>query len=121
MGRQLALLVFRQLPAGLRDVKHVDGPVTFGGDQHEVDVAFVGKYAIQGNYNGPVIWDIGTSNVDHAKVSLCMRLGQPLREGLAFDEHGQPTTDPTAALSGAYTYEAATRARDWRSWSNSWG
>jgi LDH2 family malate/lactate/ureidoglycolate dehydrogenase len=32
-----------------------------------------------------------------------MRLGQPLREGLAFDEHGQPTTDPTAALSGAYT------------------
>jgi LDH2 family malate/lactate/ureidoglycolate dehydrogenase len=53
--------------------------------------------------DGPVIWDIGTSNVDHAKVSVCMRLGQPLREGLAFDEHGQPTTDPTAALSGAYT------------------
>ena len=53
--------------------------------------------------DGPVIWDIGTSNVDHAKVSVCMRLGQPLPEGLAFDEHGQPTTDPAAALSGAYT------------------
>jgi LDH2 family malate/lactate/ureidoglycolate dehydrogenase len=53
--------------------------------------------------DGPVIWDAGTSNVDHAKVSVCMRLGQPLREGFAFDEDGQPTTDPTAALSGAYT------------------
>jgi LDH2 family malate/lactate/ureidoglycolate dehydrogenase len=32
-----------------------------------------------------------------------MRLGQPLREGLAYAEHGQPTTGPAAALSGAYT------------------
>ncbi|GAA2388612.1 Ldh family oxidoreductase [Dactylosporangium salmoneum] len=38
-----------------------------------------------------------------SQVALRKRLGQPLGEGLAFDEHGQPTTDPAAALSGAYT------------------
>lgn len=53
--------------------------------------------------DGPVILDFGTANITHAKVSLSMRLGQPLAEGLAFDDHGQPTTDPTAAMSGAFT------------------
>jgi LDH2 family malate/lactate/ureidoglycolate dehydrogenase len=71
--------------------------------------------------DGPVIWDIGTANIDHAKVSVCMRPGQPLREGLAFDEHGQPTTDPPRRCRARIRSGAATRARDWRSSSSYWG
>lgn len=49
----------------------------------------------------PVIWDIGTSAVTFAEVMLRQRLGKPLPEGLAFDAHGEPTTDPASALQGA--------------------
>lgn len=48
----------------------------------------------------PVIWDIGTAGVTLAEVVLKARQGEPLAEGLAFDRHGQPTTDPAAALEG---------------------
>ncbi len=42
---------------GLRiDAKAVSPPGFLG--QTNSDLAFVGKYAIQGNYNGPVIWDL---------------------------------------------------------------
>jgi LDH2 family malate/lactate/ureidoglycolate dehydrogenase len=51
----------------------------------------------------PVIWDIGTSNVMHGEVVLSERLGRPLADGLAFDRDGHPTTDPAAALAGAFT------------------
>lgn len=51
----------------------------------------------------PLIWDSGTSNVMHAEVALAKRLGRPLEEGLAFDEEGHSTTDPDAALRGAFT------------------
>ncbi len=51
----------------------------------------------------PVIWDIGTSNIMHAEVLLARRLGQPLPEGGAIGPDGQPTTDPDAALQGAFT------------------
>ena len=50
----------------------------------------------------PVIWDIGTSAIMHAEVKLADRLGQQLRDGVAFDAAGQPTTDPMAALDGAF-------------------
>lgn len=51
----------------------------------------------------PVIWDIGTSSIIHAEVTLHRRLGLPLPEGVAFDADGQPTRDPAAALAGAFT------------------
>ena len=51
----------------------------------------------------PIIWDIGTSNIMHAEVLLARRLGQPLPEGRAIGPDGQPTTDPNAALQGAFT------------------
>lgn len=51
----------------------------------------------------PIIWDIGTSNIMHAEVLLARRLGQPLPEGRAIGPDGQPTTDPDAALQGAFT------------------
>jgi delta1-piperideine-2-carboxylate reductase len=50
----------------------------------------------------PVIWDVGTSAIIHAEVTLAQRLGQRLPEGVAFDRDGQPTRDPAAALAGAF-------------------
>ena len=50
----------------------------------------------------PVIWDIGTSAVMHAEVALADRLGRQLPDGVAFDAAGQPTSDPIAALGGAF-------------------
>jgi delta1-piperideine-2-carboxylate reductase len=51
----------------------------------------------------PVIWDIGTSSIMHAEVMLARRLGEQIPEGRAFNAAGEPTTDPDAALSGAFT------------------
>ena len=50
----------------------------------------------------PVIWDIGTSQVMHAEVMLAGRRGERLADGIAFDAEGRPTTDPQAALAGAF-------------------
>ncbi|KMO35373.1 lactate dehydrogenase [Methylobacterium variabile] len=50
----------------------------------------------------PVIWDIGTSAIIHAEVTLAGRLGQALPEGVAFGPDGAPTRDPAAALAGAF-------------------
>lgn len=50
----------------------------------------------------PVIWDIGTSEIIHAQVTLAKRLGQKLPEGVAYDAQGNPTTDPDAAFGGAF-------------------
>jgi len=52
--------------------------------------------------DAPVIWDIGTSAIIHAEVTLHRRLGTPLPEGVAFDPTGQPTLDPAQALAGAF-------------------
>lgn len=49
----------------------------------------------------PVIWDIGTSKIIHAEAKLAVRKGEQLREGVAYDGEGQPTTDPMEALKGA--------------------
>ena len=50
--------------------------------------------------DGPIIWDIGTSNVTLAEVFVAMREGRPLTEGLAYDAAGAPTREPAAALGG---------------------
>ena len=50
----------------------------------------------------PVIWDVGTSAIIHAEVTLARRLGHELPEGVAYDGAGEPTRDPVAALSGAF-------------------
>jgi delta1-piperideine-2-carboxylate reductase len=51
----------------------------------------------------PIIWDIGVSSIMHAEVMLARRLGEEIPEGKAFDPDGNPTTDPDAALIGAFT------------------
>lgn len=50
----------------------------------------------------PVIYDIGTSAIIHAEVTLAQRLGQVLPDNVAFDAAGNPTRDPAAALAGAF-------------------
>lgn len=50
----------------------------------------------------PIIYDIGTSAIIHAEVTLARRLGQDLPEDVAFDRDGLPTRDPAAALAGAF-------------------
>ena len=50
----------------------------------------------------PVIFDIGTSAIIHAEVTLARRLGSDLPENVAFDSDGLPTRDPAAALAGAF-------------------
>ena len=49
-----------------------------------------------------MIWDVGTSAIIHAEVTLARRLGQLLPAGVAFDGDGAPTRDPAAALAGAF-------------------
>ena len=51
----------------------------------------------------PVIWDIGISEIIHAQAVLANRTGRRLPPGSAYDSAGEPTDDPVAALSGAFT------------------
>lgn len=48
----------------------------------------------------PSIVDLATSSVARGKIAEAAAAGDTLPEGWALDQHGQPTTDPTAALSG---------------------
>ncbi|MES2561195.1 MAG: Ldh family oxidoreductase [Pseudomonadota bacterium] len=50
--------------------------------------------------NGPVIFDMGTAALMWGDIMLHAHLGQPLPEGIGFDESGRPTTDANAALRG---------------------
>jgi delta1-piperideine-2-carboxylate reductase len=52
--------------------------------------------------NEPTIFDIGTSAIIHAEVTLAQRLGDELPENVAFDRDGLPTRNPAAALAGAF-------------------
>ena len=48
----------------------------------------------------PVIWDIGTSSLMLADLTLAKKSGAALPEGLAFAADGTATTDPSAVLDG---------------------
>jgi LDH2 family malate/lactate/ureidoglycolate dehydrogenase len=50
----------------------------------------------------PLIVDIGTSATTWGDVALARAKGEPLAEGMAIDRQGRPTTDPDAALDGAF-------------------
>jgi L-2-hydroxycarboxylate dehydrogenase (NAD+) len=49
----------------------------------------------------PLVIDLGTSAFMGTDLQFRQRLGIPLPEGVAIDEHGQPTTDADAARRGA--------------------
>lgn len=50
----------------------------------------------------PLIWDIGISEIIHAQALLAHRTGSSLPAGVAYAQDGSPTTDPMAALAGAF-------------------
>jgi LDH2 family malate/lactate/ureidoglycolate dehydrogenase len=50
---------------------------------------------------GPIVMDMGTSAFMGTDLAYRERLGQLLPEGVAIDEAGQPTRDPTLARHGA--------------------
>jgi L-2-hydroxycarboxylate dehydrogenase (NAD+) len=49
----------------------------------------------------PLVIDLGTSAFMGTDLQLRQRLGIPLPDGVAIDEHGRPTTDARAARRGA--------------------
>jgi LDH2 family malate/lactate/ureidoglycolate dehydrogenase len=49
---------------------------------------------------GPVVFDMGTAALMWGEVMLHAHLGQPLPEGVGFDENGLPTRDAAATLRG---------------------
>jgi LDH2 family malate/lactate/ureidoglycolate dehydrogenase len=49
----------------------------------------------------PLVIDLGTSAFMGTDLQFRARLGIPLPEGVALDEHGRPTTDAAAARRGA--------------------
>ena len=49
---------------------------------------------------GPVTFDIGTASLMWGDVMLHAHLGEPLAEGIGFDENGRPTRDAAATLKG---------------------
>jgi LDH2 family malate/lactate/ureidoglycolate dehydrogenase len=50
----------------------------------------------------PFVIDIGTSSTTWGDVELARAKGEPLPEGLAVDAQGRATTDPVAAVAGAF-------------------
>ena len=51
--------------------------------------------------DAPIVADLGTSALMVSEATLAARVGRQLPEGLAFDRHGNPTTDPQECLEGA--------------------
>ena len=50
--------------------------------------------------DGPVIVDLGTASFMWGEVMLHAQLDRPLPEGVGFDEHGAPSRDAAAVLTG---------------------
>jgi LDH2 family malate/lactate/ureidoglycolate dehydrogenase len=50
--------------------------------------------------DGPVIFDMGTASFMWGEVMLHAHLGEPLPEGVGFDENGNPSRDARAVLKG---------------------
>ena len=51
----------------------------------------------------PIVVDLALSQVARGKIMVAAQKGEPIPEGWAFDETGQPTTDSKAALKGTLT------------------
>ena len=54
-----------------------------------------------GDKNDSIILDMATSIVARGKIRLAALKGEKIPEGWAFDEEGNPTIDPAAALRGS--------------------
>lgn len=58
----------------------------------------------------PIILDMSVSSIVRGRVLESQRTGKPLPEGVAIDADGNVTTDPTAALAGAFLPFGGTQA-----------
>jgi LDH2 family malate/lactate/ureidoglycolate dehydrogenase len=56
--------------------------------------------AVPAGKRPPVVLDMANSIVAAGKIRILQKEGRPVPEGWALNEHGEPTTDPTAALKG---------------------
>jgi len=56
--------------------------------------------AVPAGKRPPVVLDMANSLVAAGKIRILQKEGRPVPEGWALNEHGEPTTDPTAALKG---------------------
>ncbi len=56
--------------------------------------------AIPAGNERPIVYDAAFSGAAHGKIRVYHNQGRPLPAGWALDRHGQPTTDPAAALEG---------------------
>jgi len=70
--------------------------VPTGGKEAMLSTAPIAA-AFPGGEQDPFVLDAATSSVAWGKVEIARRLNATLPEGLAVDEHGEPTTDPFAA------------------------
>ena len=50
-------------------------------------------------HDGPVIFDMGTASFMWGEVMLHAHIGEPLPEGVGFDEHGNPSRDAAEVLA----------------------
>ncbi len=48
-----------------------------------------------------IVLDMSTASITNGDLLVAMREGRSIREGLAFDAEGNPTTDPSQALKGS--------------------
>lgn len=56
--------------------------------------------AVPAGKRPPVVLDMANSVVAAGKIRILQKEGRPVPEGWALNEHGEPTTDATAALKG---------------------
>jgi len=57
-------------------------------------------FAIPAGEDLPIVLDMANSVVAKGKLYAARSKGESIPEGWALDKHGQPTTDPSAALNG---------------------
>lgn len=57
--------------------------------------------ALPTGFGPPMVLDVSCSMAAKNTLYRAAERGEPIPEGIAVDEHGQPTTDPHAALRGA--------------------
>jgi L-2-hydroxycarboxylate dehydrogenase (NAD+) len=56
--------------------------------------------AIPADAEPPIVYDAAFSAASHGKIRIYQQRGWPLPKGWALDHHGEPTTDPAAAIEG---------------------
>jgi LDH2 family malate/lactate/ureidoglycolate dehydrogenase len=103
---RLAYYVERAARQGYIGIHVVNGPARtapFGGRDTLLGtnpIAFA--FPASGDNGEPVIIDMSMSATTHGGANLLKAKGEKLPEGVAIDSEGRPTTDPDAALRGAF-------------------